>query len=335
MAYEVKQWLENVYGLMGNTYTVRDVQQMTVEQLKSIEQARLLKKSILKRFNYLMPSRLIEKLNDVEYTQEHTPIVVLHPIEGHINMLKSWAKQFKYPVYGIQFTQEAMKYETVEQLASFYWQQIEQELLAKFGMSGVHLFGYNFGVPVAMEMAARKPSRIASLSLLDVAHPIMVNLAKKWLTVDETSIEALYTFAQQYIPTLVKKEFMQLLAKFTTLEQRVKYVVSELLSKSQFQFEPVDLEMAVRAFVHKYFLLAKYQPKQQQLRLPEILLIKSAMKNNCQWTSSFSDEYNFPQMLINGKIQTRLVDGDYRSIFEGQTGNQLATILNEYFLRYF
>jgi len=297
----------------------------------------------MRKINYLMPSRVIERLNQIDYVpQAHVPMFVVHPIEGHVNMLKIWAKHMKYPVFGIQYTQEAMQYDTIEQLADFYWQQIDKELyrLQAMGVTQstrIHLCGYSFGASVAFEMALRRTARIASLSLLDGSHSYVtahVNTYKNKFQLQnaaETEAEALYTFAQQYAQIKSKIDFVQQLTRLSTFDQRVKYAISELTGSSRFQFDVVDLENAARSFVNKLMMAYKYQPK-QALRLNEILLIKSGERSNLVQTV-LGDDYGLSQ-VFNGKLQVQVVDGDHRSFLESTNAYQVASILNEFLLMF-
>ena len=369
MGVEIKQVLEQMYNMQ---LTVRDVQQLTFEKLRTMQQQTTVtttttattvpttiggffggepvttqqyKQTTMttttgvygptatKKFNYLMPTRIIERLNAVEFGQQQVPVVVIHPIEGHVNMLKSWAKHMKYPVFGVQYTEDAMKCESIEQLADFYWQHIEKELLVQ--TPRVHLCGYSFGSSVAFEMAAKRANRVASLCLLDGSHSYVtahVNTYKNKYQLEklnETEAEALFTFAQQYAPIMSRVQFIDELLSLPTFDHRVKYTVQQLLTKSQFQFEPIDLEQSARSFVKKLFMSYKYQPM-QPLRLNEILLIKSGQRSNLVQTS-LGEDYGLGQ-VFNGKIKVQVVDGDHRSFLEANNGFQVASILNEYLL---
>jgi fatty acid synthase len=370
MGVEIKQVIEQMFN---TTMAMKEIQQLTFEKLRFMEKqltgttgtTMITNESSLpvvktttmtttttignasgKKYNYLMPSRVIEKLNQVEFItattvptmvaggqQQPIPIVVIHPIEGHVNMLKTWAKHMKYPVFGVQYTEEAMQCDSIEQLADYYWQQIEKELLIH--TPRVHLCGYSFGASVAFEMAARRANRISSLTLLDGSHSYVtahVNTYKNKYNLEnngETEAEALFTFAQQYSPVLSRVQFINDLAQMMSFEQRVKYTVQQLLTKSQFQFEPIDLELATRSFVKKLFMSYKYQPK-QLMRINEVLLIKSGQRSNLVQTS-LGEDYGLSQ-VFNGKIKIQVVDGDHRSFLEGNNGFQVASILNEYLL---
>lgn len=213
-----------------------------------------------KKCNYLMPQKCIEALNNADLfdLNKQTPVVIIHPIEGHTNTLKNLAKKIKSPVFGIQFTKEAMQCETIQELAEFYWSKIQ----AEFGMTKVHICGDAFGAFVAIEMAALRPINCVLLTILDENN---MNLKANF----RSESDALYKFAVQYLPTINRMELIQELNRYCTLEQRVRHVVYMLMKKSQFNFEKYDLETATRAFVTKYMMFNRYHPI-QALRLPEI-----------------------------------------------------------------
>jgi len=184
-------------------------------------------------------------------------------------------------------------------------------------------------------MASKRANRVSSLVLLDGSHSYVtahVNTYKSKYhleNMNETESEALFTFAQQYAPIVSRANFIEELVCMPSFEQRIKYTVNQLLNKSQFQFEPIDLEMAARSFVKKLFMSYKYQPK-QLVRLNEILLVKSGQRSNLVQTS-LGEDYGLGQ-VFNGKIKIQVVDGDHRSFLEGNNGFQVASILNEYLL---
>jgi len=280
--------------------------------------------SMSKRCNYLMPQKCIEALNNVELfdLQKQTPVVIIHPIEGHTNTLKTLAKYIKSPVYGIQFTKEAMQCETIQELAQWYWSKIQ----AEFGETKVHICGDAFGAIVAMEMAASRPFLCVSLTILDENN---MNMTTNYCS----ESDALYRFAVQYLPTIKRFEFIQELNRFCSLEQRVRYVVERLMNKSQFMFEQYDLETATRAYVCKYMLFNKYQPL-KSLRLPEIYQIRCGSRQQAL-LSITSPIQEVLESIYSGKLDTQYVDCDYRSFLEGMNGYQVATIINENLMKHF
>jgi len=348
MNVEIKQILEQLYNL---PLAIREIQQLTIEKLRIIERTKTspiateylpreqMNQYTQKKVSYLMPTKTVEKLNIIEFmpNQKHIPVVVIHPIEGHVNMLKSWAKHMKYPVFGVQYTHEAMRHESIEQLADFYWQQIEQEL-AKHGKNQlVHLCGYSFGASVAFEMAAKRSQRIASLTFLDGSHLFVnahINTYKNKYQLEsmhETEAEALCTFVQQYTQVHARKQLIEEMLQMPSFDQKIRFVVRELIAKSQFTFEPIDLEQAARSYVSKIFMSNKYQPK-QVLRMKEALLIKSGQRTNL--VQALGEDYGLGQ-VIAGKVQIETVHGDHRSFLDAESGFQVASLMNEFLLRCF
>jgi len=352
MCIPIKRVLEEVYNV---PLTVRDIQMLSIEQLKAIEVTKRVSQTQQvpiqqqqwtgrRGLNYLMPSRIIERLNEwtgAEYEQQ-TPLFIIHPVEGHLNMIRSWAQQMKCPVYGVHLSQEIMQqqFESVEQLAKFYWEQIEKELLTnnKYNqyqtgpVRRVHLGGFSFGSLVAMEMAAQRAHQIASLNLIEATTPTFFS---KWNTTNTTvspvelECEALAAFLQQYTQQTQPQFVQQELIRMPTTEQRVRYVVREIVQRSPFQLEPVDLEQAARAYLLKSVLATRYQPR-KYVTIPEVLIVKSAQQQPRQVQLV---EQTLGH-IFGGKIQSQLLDGDYRSYFVGKTGAQLAQIINEYTNKY-
>jgi len=277
-------------------------------------------------------------MNAIEYVPNmHIPVVVIHPIEGHTSMLKSWAKHMKYPVFSVQYTKDAMKYESIEKLSNFYWQQVEHEL-AKYGSSRrVHLCGYSFGASVAYEMATQQTPRVASLTFLDGSHMYVnahINTYKNKLQLEnlhETEAEALSVFAQQYTQAISRKQLTEELLRMPSFEQKVQYIVRELMAKSQFAFEPMDLDQAAKSYAAKLFMSHKYQPK-QVLQMSEALLIKSGQRTNI--AQSLGEDYGLGN-VISGKVQVETVFGDHRSFLEDKNGFQVASLMNENLLTKF
>jgi thioesterase domain-containing protein len=148
--------------------------------------------------------------------------------------------------------------------------------------------------------------------------------------VHETEAEALATFAQQYTQQQTRRQLIDELIKMPSFDQKVRYIVRELTSASQFQFEPIDLEQAARSFVAKLFMSYKYQPK-HMLRAKEVLLIKSGQRTSLVQTS-LGEDYGLNQ-VIAGKIQIETVHGDHRSFLDAESGFQVAALMNEFLLR--
>jgi pimeloyl-ACP methyl ester carboxylesterase len=280
------------------------------------------------KLRYLMPTKTVEKLNDVELENGKMPIVIIHPIEGHVNMIKPWAHLLSYPIYGIQYTPEAMDYETVEELADYYWKQIKEEIFTtlKPMKYTVHLCGYSFGAAVAYEMACKQTQLAESLTFLN-GSCVYTNPSQVDYESNTAKEEALYAFAKQYMPVEPKKQFVDQLLQLATFDKRVMYVVYELMAKSKMKFNPIDLDNAARSFVTKLTMSYKYKPK-QSVDMEHVLLIKSD-EDDSMFQSTYGSDYDIGK-YYKGKIYTKIVGGDQRQFFNGYTGEKVAAVLNDY-----
>jgi len=270
---------------------------------------------------FLMPTTTIEKLNHVELIGQQIPVFIIHSIEGHVNMLRNVSKYVKYPVYGIQYTKEAMQCETIEQLARFYWDQIKKQT----GFTRVHLVGDGFGALVAMRMASLKTECVTSLSLLDGGRLCLDRSEFMVKSTDNIEIEALMTFVQKYLQTVNKFELMNQLMRLTTLEERIRFVVNELMENSQFNFELFDLREAARSFVTRWTMLERFQTK-FDLKLKEILLVKP-VKLETELETLLAETFR-------GKLTMDVIECDQRSFLEGSNGMNVAEFLNENLIRF-
>lgn len=277
-----------------------------------------------------MPQKTIVPLNQTELyqTSEQIPVVIIHPIENRMNSLKNLSQYIQAPVYGIQYTRQAMQYETVEQLAQFYLSKIE----AQFGSERVHLVGHEFGSFVALEMASIRPTRFVSLAVID-DNTIPTEQDTFQRTQENVEFNALYEFAQQYFQEPMNKfEFRRQIQsmQLQTLSQRVKYVVREIMNRQPIQFDQVDLEYAVRSYVSKKIMQNQYVPVFQSLRIPSVTLIKSneQFQGLVQIKSKLQSFLDF----CNANTVENFVNCDFQSLLEGSNARQVAQILNENFL---
>jgi fatty acid synthase len=333
LAGEFKAYFEKYYEVQ---YTISDYQQFTFEKIKSFEKSYPYTKDYPfnykdEKFNYLVPKRLFEKLNDVEPSKQFYPLFFVCPIEGHCNMLKNFAKYMKYPVYGIQYTYEAFKYDSIENLAEYYLQQIDNE----FGPeTRFHLAGYSFGGCVAYEMTYRKPDRISSLSFLDCSFVYFNPLANpfKFLYFGKETYEAefLYAFISQYTQYPARSQFIQELAAMKTFDARVDYSIQYLLKSTKFNFYPFDLEQAARSYVQRMQISYNYQPK-PFLKYKEVLLVRSSQKN--VYNEYFGVDYGLAT-YTQGQVSMQVVDGDQRSFFEPPYAYKIASYFNEYLSKF-
>ena len=118
---------------------------------------------------YLMPQNCVEKLNNIALAKcggvvsDEVPVVMIHPIEGHVNMLRSLAKLLKFPVYCVQYTSEAISCRSLKDLAKFYWIKVQEQL---GNNKQVHLCGLGMGAIIALEMMKLNKGKCASLTFI-------------------------------------------------------------------------------------------------------------------------------------------------------------------------
>jgi len=275
------------------------------------------------RVKYLMPRKCVEKLNRIDMRgadQHEIPIVIIHPIEGHGNMLRNLANMLKFPVYCVQFTTEATSCQDIQQLAEFYWTQVKNEI----GSVHVHLCGLGFGALVALEMVSQETRKCASLTLLDGGcvdvKQIYQNLNRK-----KVETECLTTFLMKYLPTVnTRFEVMGALMKCQTLEKRIEFVVNELMDHPQLQFDLVDITEAAYAYVMKSLMKELYMPP-MHLRQSHVLLIKA--------DNRMTNLMEILEKCCSG-YETHVINCDQRSLLEGDNCVNVAGIMNENLVRF-
>jgi len=295
------------------------------------------------RLPFYLPTKVIERLNDIEYVfgqQQVTPLFVVLPFGVPIGTIKSWAQQLRIPVYGLHFTTECSRYETVEQLSQFYWQQIEIIFpqLEKF-----HLVGHTYGVPVAFEMASRRPQQIMSLVFLDSG--LTKTFLNNWYGRETpvTEIDALCQVYQLFVQGGMTVEQLRLvLSQLQTFDERVKYVCGKIVEQvGVHTFDLVQLEQLVRLLVQRVTILCRYVPT-QPLRLNNILVIRPTTVPSVPTTEFVYGQQGYEQELVEkillglrqfvfGKLQVCLVDGEQVNFLHGETGSRIASILNKHF----
>ena len=329
LAAQFQVMFEKFYGV---NFSISELQEFTFEKLQSFKPISAFTKDSYfcnDKYNYLMPKFSIEKLNEFESSNKFYPLFVIHPIEGHTNMLKSWAKYMKYPVYGIQYTSEALKYDSIEKLAEFYLKQIDSE----FGPeSHFHLAGYSFGGTVAFELASKYANRIQSLTFFDGSYkyfnPSSYSFGSKFNDYSSSTREAdfIYSFIAQYAPFPVGNKFIEELKSLDSFDSRVNYSVQYLMKSSNFNFYPEDIQQAVRSYVKRMIISDKYEPS-LSLSFKEVILVKPSQSN--AFSEKFGKDYGL-NAVTRGKVFIHAIDCDALSFWEPANAYKIATFLNEY-----
>jgi len=294
------------------------------------------------RQGFYLPTRVVEKLNECELVfgqQQVTPLFIVLPFGFPIEIIKSWAQQLRVPVYGLHYTTECSRFETVEQLAQFYWQQIEKVFpqLEKF-----HLVGHTYGVPVAFEMASRRPQQVLSLVFLDSG--LTKTFLNTWFGKETpitglSEIDALYQFYQLYVQGGIMgvEQFRQVLSQLPTFDERVRYVCGKIVEQIGYTCDLVELEQLARLFVQRVVVSCRYVPT-QPLRLTNILVVRPTTVPTTEYAYGqqlFEQElvekiFQGLRQFVFGKLQVHLVDGEQVNFLHGETGSRIASILNKH-----
>ncbi|XP_071034019.1 fatty acid synthase [Parasteatoda tepidariorum] len=330
MGVEVKQFLERDFDLV---LTVPELRQLKIKDLKELEggadssetQKPTEKTTADDDFNaflqfswdvkkQLVPSSTIVPLNSVK---SGVPLIVIHPIEGTTDMLKSLSKNLKCPVYGVQCTPEAPS-DCIENLAAWYWKKIDA---AKVGKT-INLAGYSFGASVAFEMAVQAERngkqlhpKVLSVTMLDGSPALVTTYTKdhkaRFLENAETmgEAQALCSFALQFIDIKIS-ELKDELVKLPSFTERVQNVALKI-SAAHPSLKVEELMTAFDLYYKKLVLSLQYTPQYRLNR--DITLIKAADSVNL--TKTFSDAYDL-EKVCDGKISVHAIKGTHQTFIE-------------------
>ena len=151
---------------------------------------------------------------------------------------------------------------------------------------------------------------------------------KSTLNISKIETDALFTFAQKYLPEVGKYDLMgHLIQSGTNLKHRVAFVVDELMKKSKLKFDAEDLREAAYAFAIKSQLVEEYMceaKKNVRSKLPlHVTLIKAA-KARSELEDLLEDCFFSVEKLVIGC--------DQRSMLEGIYGVNVAMAMNRSFI---
>lgn len=125
---EIKQLLEQKYSVsLANS---KEIQQLTIKRLKEIDsgssssspsttatKATPLTPSI--DLHQLLPKDLVLTLNEKMNSHKYQRLFLIHPIEGHVEMLRDLAQRLPITVFGIQSTSDVPN-TSIEDIAAYY-----------------------------------------------------------------------------------------------------------------------------------------------------------------------------------------------------------------------
>ncbi|CAF1562871.1 unnamed protein product, partial [Adineta steineri] len=122
----------------------------------------------------LLPKDLLILLNEKIQSNKYQHLFLIHPIEGHVQMLKDLAQRLPITVFGLQSTSDVPT-TSIEDIAAYYIKKIIETQ-----PTGPYLIGgYSFGACIAVEIALQLPT-IAHLLLLDGSHSYVATHTKQY-----------------------------------------------------------------------------------------------------------------------------------------------------------
>ncbi|CAF4727983.1 unnamed protein product, partial [Rotaria sp. Silwood1] len=168
----------------------KEIQQLTIKRLKEIDSSSSVpattainntetkKSSSISSFDLsqLLPKDLIVLLNEKVKSNKYHHLFLIHPIEGHVEMLKELSQLLPITVFRIQSTNDVPN-TSIEDIAAYYIKKIIEIQLTRTYL----IDRYSFGACIAVEIALQLPS-ITQLLLLDSSHSYVVTHTKQYRT---------------------------------------------------------------------------------------------------------------------------------------------------------
>lgn len=126
---EIKQLLEQKYSVsLANS---KEIQQLTIKRLREIDTGSTseeTKPAATKtsrsssgsvEFDHFLPKDLVVLLNECTEKSQYEYLFLIHPIEGHVEMLRDLARHLPIKVVGIQSTDDVPD-TSIEEIAAYY-----------------------------------------------------------------------------------------------------------------------------------------------------------------------------------------------------------------------
>lgn len=169
MLAEIKQTLYRNYQLEVNTDEIRD---LTFSQLSAMSNGKETetpiptengkKEEVYEIVTAVLSKDAIVPMNQTE--ADSRTFFLIHPIQGHVEILRPIAKRLKATVYGVQCTKDT-DFDSIPEYARYYIKQIKN----RKPQGPYFLCGYSFGAALVLEMGLQfeKSGEIAQVVLLD------------------------------------------------------------------------------------------------------------------------------------------------------------------------
>ncbi|CAF3633377.1 unnamed protein product, partial [Adineta steineri] len=258
-------------------------------------------------------------LNEKIQSNKYQHLFLIHPIEGHVQMLKDLAQRLPITVFGLQSTSDVPT-TSIEDIAAYYIKKIIETQ-----PTGPYLIGgYSFGACIAVEIALQLPT-IAHLLLLDGSHSYVATHTKqyraKFNEPNHAEAAVLYAFLQQYIPNLDQKKILFELANLSSYDERLQYA-AQLLDQTV-HIGKDNIILIAKQFHNKLLLAEKYIPS-KKIQCQTTLF---RVQTGSEYSQTIGDDYGLSTVCQNPP-QVLVIPGDHRTFLQGENVQVLADQIN-------
>jgi fatty acid synthase len=342
MAVEIRQALERDYDMVLSTQEVRQLQIKELQvigskafdpksQSKSSESTAQNPAEQLQKFSFELPKDLFVRLN-----QGHNgrPIFFLPPIEGDFGLLSPVIAQIQRPVIGINWTEDEDRFESTQELAKHYVQQIRQI----YPDNQYDLTGYSFGAVIAFEMSVQFQQilgahSVKKLLLLEgspsylkaITHDLQIKNQIK--DMDEGHVEMLLGFTSLLYPLENTLQLKESLLKMPS-EARTKAVSDLVAKQSGLNVQPHLLTDCAERYFRKVKMANSYEPSDKFCG--DLKLIRATLIGyNTGLTIEMEADYGLNKISV-GTLEVIAKEGDHKS-FLTNNALEVGEIIDNHF----
>lgn len=265
-----------------------------------------------------VPKSMFVELNN---SSSGDPVLVLPSMEGLFNVVEPVTKLLSRPAIGLNWTQDFIGVQSVEEAASKYIENCKEIIKS----NQFDLIGYSFGTCLAFEMAIqlqKAGKQVRNLILLDgspsqIYHSIEAFRKLYGANDEESKLNTgLVSFIVQHVPVDTAAT-LQELAKIKTREGKLKRVAEIFAEKGGPQLaakaSPADIEMAASVFSSKMFMMHKYKPSARFQGNCLLVRAEETLVKN----SSIDYDYNLKD-AITGQCQVHSAKGDHTTFMRNE-----------------
>ena len=318
MAVEIKQILEKKHNKIMST---KEIREMTVQQIKDMQKEMKLKGKKIsdgladfdQTLDLSLPTKVLEALNEVK---EGEPIFILPPIEGAFDdmkeMIRKLSGKIKRPLIGINWTEKNDAFDTIEEVASFY---LEQITLSYPDLMHIDVMAYSFGSLSALEMAIKregKDKRINKFIILDFS-PKFGRLYPYDGNYTRGTGATFFDNVSRVVKQGIKDKRLDMNEKITKIPQDDPKWVTWLETarkKTGNKYTDDDFIESMDRIRRRYKMIYDYQPMKSLNQ--DVLLIRASDSIKIQSDEAFDHDYDLSKH-VSGNVSVIMFDGDHKT----------------------